>query len=516
MGRDTMLGSRYELIERLGRGGMGTVHRAIDHRLRRTVAVKLMSPELAHHPEARARFQREAHAVAALNHPAVATIHDVGVEPDEEGPRPFLVMEYVAGSTLAESLRTAPLPVAQAVTVACQVLDALDHSHQHGIVHRDIKPSNIMLTGPTTVKVLDFGIAKALAEAATRLTGSGVAPGTPAYLSPEQISGVEIDHRADLYAMGCLLYELLTGAPPFRADSPFAVMHQHLFTEPVPLTRVRPQIPPAVAAVVARALRKDPAERFEDAAAMRAALTDALGAASAPTMQADAPLPPAPAPARGAAVLRRLRTALRPSIAGALGLVGSLLSLLCAHGDLVDTEHFGDVALAAGVLGLVALPLSPRLSSVVAWGPVAESIAVYSELRRAEVGWDRAYAGVAVLLAITAALCLAGAARQRDTGPYAVIAFWFTATASIWYFLDDLHKLYVFYFLLAAVTLAAAAQEAVGRYRRRTANRRPAGEGRRVGVGGAPPGPIRRPADHGDRRPAGSTPTDRLPSAGAR
>ncbi|WP_189298462.1 serine/threonine-protein kinase [Streptomyces albospinus] len=128
--------------------------------------------------------------------------------------------------------------------MACEVLDALDHSHQHGIVHRDIKPSNIMLTGPTTVKVLDFGIAKALAEAATRLTGSGVAPGTPAYLSPEQISGVEIDHRADLYAMGCLLYELLTGAPPFQADSPFAVMHHHLSTEPVPLTRLRPQIPP--------------------------------------------------------------------------------------------------------------------------------------------------------------------------------------------------------------------------------------------------------------------------------
>ncbi|MFE3771353.1 protein kinase [Streptomyces sp. NPDC057579] len=506
MGRDTMLGGRYELVERLGRGGMGTVHRAIDHRLRRTVAVKLMSPELAHHPESRARFQREAHAVAALNHPAVATIHDVGVEEDEEGPRPFLVMEYVAGSTLAEALRTAPLPVAQAITVACEVLDALDHSHQNGIVHRDIKPSNIMLTGSTTVKVLDFGIAKALAEAATRLTGSGVAPGTPAYLSPEQISGVEIDHRADLYAMGCLLYELLTGTPPFQADSPFAVMHQHLFTEPVPLTRVRPQISPAVAAVVARALRKDPAERFEDAAAMRAALADALGAASAPTMRADA-LPLAAAPSRGATVLRRLRTALRPSTAGALGLVGSLLSLLCGHGDLVGTDHFGTVAIVAGLLGLAALPFSPRLSGVVAWGPVAESIAVYSELRRADVGWDRTYAGIAVLLALTAVLGFAGAARKRDAGPHAVIVFWFSATASIWYFLDDLNKLFVFYLLLAAVTLAAAAQEAVGRYRRRTGNRRAAGDGRRPRIGGAPPGRARRPADHVDRQPAESAST---------
>ncbi|QHC21017.1 protein kinase domain-containing protein [Streptomyces sp. GS7] len=511
MGRDTMLGSRYELVERLGRGGMGTVHRAMDHRLRRTVAVKLMSPELAHHPESRARFQREAHAVAALNHPAVATIHDVGEEPDEEGegPRPFLVMEYVAGRTLAEVLRTDPLSVAQAITVACEVLDALDHSHQHGIVHRDIKPSNIMLTGPTTIKVLDFGIAKALAEAATRLTGSGVAPGTPAYLSPEQISGVEIDHRADLYAMGCLLYELLTGAPPFQADSPFAVMHHHLFTEPVPLTRLSPQIPPAVAAVVARALRKNPAERFEDAAAMRTALADALGAASAPTMRADTLPTPTPTPAaahsRSTTALRRLRAALRPSTAGALALIGSLLSLLCAGGDLVGTDHFGEVALAAGLSGLLALPFSPRLSSVVAWGPVAETIAVYSELRRAEDGWDRTYVGVAVLLAVTAALCLAGAARKRDASPYAVIVFWFSATASIWYFLDDLHKLFVFYLLLAVVTLAAAAQEAADRYRRRTADRRAAGEGRRARVGEAPPGRIRRPASHGDRQAADST-----------
>ncbi|GAA1881778.1 protein kinase domain-containing protein [Streptantibioticus ferralitis] len=517
MGRDAMLGDRYELVERLGHGGMGSVHRAVDHRLRRTVAIKLMSAELAHHAESRARFQREAHAVAALNHPAVATIHDVGEEPDAEGPRPFLVMEYVAGSTLAEALRDGPLPVTRAITLACEVLDALQHSHQHGIVHRDIKPSNIMLTGPTAVKVLDFGIAKALTEAATRLTGSGAAPGTPAYLSPEQISGTEIDHRADLYAMGCLLYELLTGAPPFRADSPFAVMHQHVFAEPVPVSQVRAEIPPAVEAVITRALCKDPADRFADAAAMRAALADTLTAAPVPATAA----PPQPAPAasdaldasdapaasavqappaaeavpaasaevrpRAAAAGHRLRAALRPSTAAALALAGCVLSFLCARGAAVQTDHFGQVAIFAGLLGLVTLPVSPRLSCVVAWGPVAEAVSVNSELRRANTGWDSSYVSIALMLAMAAAVCFVSAARNRDGGPFAVVAFWFSATAATWYFLDDLHKLAVFYLLLAAVTSAAGVQELTGWYRRRTADRRADGGWRT-----APPDPAAR------------------------
>ncbi len=465
MGRDRMLGGRYELVEKLGQGGMGSVHRAVDNRLRRTVAVKLLSTELAHHAESRSRFQREAHAVAALNHPSVATIHDVGEEPDPDGPRPFLVMEYVAGTTLAAALRTGPLPVTQAIAVACEVLDALDHSHRHGIVHRDIKPSNIMLTGPTAVKVLDFGIAKALTDTATRLTGSGGAPGTPAYLSPEQISGASIDHRADLYAMGCLLHELLTGEPPFRADSPFAVMHHHLFSEPVPVSRLRPQVPPAVEAVITRALSKDPADRFPDAAAMRTALT---GARSEISAQATHLSPAPPAPRRpGAATLSRLRGALRPSSAKGLALAGCLAALLCARGGAVDTAHFHLVAIAAALAGLVLLTVSPRLSCVVAWGPVAESFAVNSGLRRYYNGWESSYVGIALLLAATAALCFAGAARNRAAGPSTTIAFWFSSTAAIWYFLDDLRKLFVFYGFFAVVTAAAAVQEAAAGYRRR-------------------------------------------------
>ncbi|MEU9245361.1 protein kinase [Streptomyces sp. NPDC048385] len=489
MGRDMVLSGRYELVEKLGQGGMGTVHRGVDRQLRRTVAVKLLSSQLAHDPQSRARFRREAHAAAALNHPAVATIHDVGEEPHPDGPRPYLVMEYVQGATLAEVLHDGPLPVAKAVNAACAVLDALRHSHERGIVHRDIKPSNIMLTGPETVKVLDFGIAKAFTEAATRITGSGAAIGTPAYLSPEQISGAEIDHRADLYAMGCLLHELLTGQTPFHGDSPFAVMHQHLYAEPEPVSRLRPQIPPAVETVILRALCKDPAERFADAGQMRAALADALAQTSMPTAQATTPRPPATRSADRTTLRDKFRISLRPSTDSALALLGCLLSVLCAHGQLVDTAHFGRIAIVAGALGVVALPWSTRLSCALGWGPVAEAVAVNSELRRAYVGWHGSYVGIAALLALAAVCCLVSAVRSRQRGVGSLVAFWFSATASIWYFLDDLHKLFVFYLLLSLVAIATVSWETVGLVRRRARNGRAAPKGLSASL--TPPG--RRP-----------------------
>ncbi|UXY29119.1 protein kinase domain-containing protein [Streptomyces sp. HUAS TT20] len=474
MGREMVLSGRYELAEKLGQGGMGTVHRGVDRQLRRTVAVKLLSSELAHDPQSRARFRREAHAAAALNHPAVATIHDVGEEPHLDGPRPYLVMEYVQGTTLAEVLHGGPLPVAEAINVACAVLDALRHSHERGIVHRDIKPSNIMLTGPGTVKVLDFGIAKAFTEAATRITGSGAAIGTPAYLSPEQINGAEIDHRADLYAMGCLLHELLTGQTPFRGESPFAVMHQHLYAEPEPVSRLSPQIPPAVEAVILRALGKEPKERFADAGQMRGALADALTQASMPTVQATTPGPSATRTGGRTASRDKFRISLRPSADNALALLGCLLSLLCARGHLVDTAHFGRVAIAAAALGVVTLPWSTRLSCAVGWGPVAESVAVNSELRRADIGWGHSYVAIAVLLAVTAACCLVSVVRSQERGAGSLVAFWFSATASIWYFLDDLHKLFVFYLLLSLTVVVTVSWETVGLVRRRAAARPPA------------------------------------------
>ncbi|WP_266737401.1 protein kinase domain-containing protein [Streptomyces platensis] len=512
-----MLGQRYELVEQLGHGGMGTVYRAVDHRLRRTVAVKTLSAELAMQPEFLTRFQREAHAAAALNHPGVATVHDVGEDAGGGAAEPYLVMEYVAGRTLSQVLRDGPLAVAQAVDITGQVLAALDHSHQHAIVHRDIKPANVMLTASGAVKVVDFGIAKALSEVATRLTGTGVAVGTPAYLAPEQINGAATDHRTDLYAVGCLLYELLTGRPPYTGDSPFSVMHQHLAAEPVPPSRLRPELPPAVDAVIARALHKRREDRFPDAATMRTALTTAPHAA--PTPPAPNPTPTAldpaaagpalaaahgpavgpglvgpaqlarptpnaasasavgPAPAIGPAapaaappahagsapsprpVRRRpARVVFRPTAEGAVALLGCLLCLVISRTDMIEVGQFSRVALLAAVAGSVLLLWSARLACAVAWGPVAEAVAVWSELARANIGWETHYVIIALVLGVVSALCLAAGYKDEHTGGFALIAFWFTSLAALWFFLDDLRKIGVFYVLLLAVTLAIAAQ----------------------------------------------------------
>ncbi|MFI1497765.1 protein kinase [Streptomyces platensis] len=496
-----MLGQRYELVEQLGHGGMGTVYRAVDHRLRRTVAVKTLSAELAMQPEFLIRFQREAHAAAALNHPGVATVHDVGEDSGGGAAEPYLVMEYVAGRTLSQVLGDGPLTVAQAVDITGQVLAALDHSHRHAIVHRDIKPANVMLTASGAVKVVDFGIAKALSEVATRLTGTGVAVGTPAYLAPEQINGAETDHRTDLYAVGCLLYELLTGRPPYTGDSPFSVMHQHLAAEPVPPSRLRPELPPAVDAVIARALHKRREDRFADAATMHTALTTAPHAAPSPPAPTPTPTAldpaaagPAPAVAPGPAVApaplaepahvadlapgpapavappagsapsprparrRPARVVFRPTAEGAVALLGCLLCLVISRTDMIEAGQFSRVALLAAVAGSVLLLWSARLACAVAWGPVAEAVAVWSELARANIGWETHFVIIALVLGVVSALCLAAGYKDEHTGGFALIAFWFTSLAALWFFLDDLRKIGVFYVLLLAVTLAIGAQ----------------------------------------------------------
>ncbi|WP_310724146.1 protein kinase domain-containing protein [Streptomyces sp. N2A] len=500
-----MLGQRYELVEQLGQGGMGTVHRAVDHRLRRTVAVKTLSAELARQPEFLSRFQREARAAAALNHPGVATVHDVGEDTADGATEPYLVMEYVEGRTLSRVLDAGPLPLAQAVDLTCQVLDALDHSHRHAIVHRDIKPANVMLTGAGTAKVVDFGIAKALSEVATRLTGTGVAVGTPAYLAPEQINGAETDHRTDLYAVACLLHELLTGRPPYTGDSPFSVMHQHLAADPVPPSRLRPELPAALDAVIVRALHKDRDGRYPSAAAMRAALTAAAAPAPEPVpaaaripaaVPAAAPAavptptaldpraaaPAGPAPAKGPAASgpaaapepprepapepparpqrRRLpgRVVFRPTAEGAVALLGCVLSLVISRSQVIEVGQFSRVALLAAVAGAVLLLWSARLACAVVWGPVAEAVAVWSEMARGYLDWDTHYVVIALLLAVVAALCLAAGYRDVRSGGFALVAFWFTALTAIWFFLDDLRKIGVFYVLFLAVTLAIGTQ----------------------------------------------------------
>ncbi|MFD9389475.1 serine/threonine-protein kinase [Streptomyces sp. NPDC060000] len=305
-----VLAERYELIGPVGRGGMGEVWRATDRELGRTVAVKVLPPELTRHEEFRVRFRREARVVASLNHRNVAVLHDVGEDTTDGETTPFLVMEFIWGRTLTDVLADGTFTVERALAVGRDIADALAHSHAQGLIHRDIKPSNVMLTSEGGIKVLDFGIAKVVAETTTRLTATGMTVGTPAYLSPEQLSGRPVDGRSDQYSTGCLVYELLTGRPPFVGDSPFAVMHQHISQEPVAPSRLRPQIPAMVDGLVLRTLAKDREQRLGSAAELRDALAAALTVLSGPTAAptpraaASAPVaPPAPAvpPARAKA-----------------------------------------------------------------------------------------------------------------------------------------------------------------------------------------------------------------------
>ncbi|MET9575501.1 serine/threonine-protein kinase [Streptomyces massasporeus] len=290
-----VLAERYELIEEAGRGGMGQVWRATDRELGRVVAVKILPPELTRHEEFRVRFRREARTIASLSHRNIAVLHDVGEDVRDGGETtPFLIMEFIDGRTVADALAAGPFTVERALDVGRGIAEALAHSHGQGLVHRDIKPSNVMLTSKDGVKVLDFGISKVVAETTTRLTATGMTVGTPAYLSPEQLTGGGVDGRSDQYSTGCLLYELLTGRPPFSGDSPFAVMHQHISKEPVAPSELRPLIPAAVDEVVLRALSKDREQRFADMGEMQQAL--ARAGSGVPALPAMPPAPPVPPP----------------------------------------------------------------------------------------------------------------------------------------------------------------------------------------------------------------------------
>lgn len=257
-----VVAGRYRIDERLARGGMGLILRARDTVLERDVAVKVVTGSGPHWRE---RVLREARAVAALNHPHIAAIHDVG----EAGGAPYLVMELVAGPDLAQA---PPRDLAEALRLAIQVCDALDHAHQRGIVHRDLKPANILRTGPApaAVKLVDLGIALAAGEA--RLTGTGFVLGTPTYLAPEQARGGPVDGRTDLYALGAMLYEWTAGRPPFEADDLMAVVAQHLHVEPTRPAALRPDLPEPLSAVIVRLLAKSPSDRPATAAEVRAAL----------------------------------------------------------------------------------------------------------------------------------------------------------------------------------------------------------------------------------------------------
>ncbi|MDG4861279.1 protein kinase [Streptomyces sp. T-3] len=261
---------RYRLTHRLGRGGMAEVFAAEDVRLGRTVAVKLLRTDLAEDPVSKARFTREAQSVAGLNHHAVVAVYDSGEDVVGANTIPYIVMEIVEGRTIRDLLLNAEAPgPEQALIIVSGVLEALAYSHQHGIVHRDIKPANVIITNTGAVKVMDFGIARALHGASNTMTQTGMVMGTPQYLSPEQALGKAVDHRSDLYATGCLLYELLALRPPFTGETPLSVVYQHVQDMPVPPSEVSDGVPPELDGMVMRSLAKDPDDRFQSAEEMR-------------------------------------------------------------------------------------------------------------------------------------------------------------------------------------------------------------------------------------------------------
>ncbi|WP_103384572.1 Stk1 family PASTA domain-containing Ser/Thr kinase [Pseudonocardia dioxanivorans] len=267
-----LLSERYELGDTLGYGGMSEVHRGLDTRLGRDVAVKVLRADLARDPQFQLRFRREAQNAAALNHPAIVAVYDTGETTSEFGPLPYIVMEFVDGHTLREIVKTqGPLDQGRVLDVMADVCAALDFSHRHNIIHRDVKPANIMINTAGAVKVMDFGIARALGEG-QNVTQTAAVIGTAQYLSPEQARGEAVDARSDVYAAGCVLFELLTGDPPFTGDTPVAVAYQHVREDPRHPSALNPAVPPELDAIVLKALSKNPANRYQSAAEMRADL----------------------------------------------------------------------------------------------------------------------------------------------------------------------------------------------------------------------------------------------------
>ena len=277
----TQLGDRYDVGGVIGRGGMAEVYEGTDRRLNRRVAIKVLRPDLARDPMFQERFRREAQSAAGLNHPNIVAIYDTGEDLIGDGENqvsvPYIVMEYVDGETLRHHLNNGPriLPE-RALEVIAGVLAALDYAHRHGIVHRDIKPANIMINANGDAKVMDFGIARAMADAATAVTASSSVMGTAQYLSPEQARGELVDARSDLYSTGCVLYELLVGKPPFNGDSAVAIAYQHVNEIPPAPSEIDPEVPNQLDLIVLTALAKLPSSRYRSAAEMRADVERAL------------------------------------------------------------------------------------------------------------------------------------------------------------------------------------------------------------------------------------------------
>jgi serine/threonine-protein kinase len=346
----TVIGGRYEVGDMLGRGGMAEVRKGTDTRLGRVVAIKRLRTDLASDPTFQARFRREAQSAASLNHPAIVSVYDTGEEVGTEAhgigsqgvPQPYIVMEYVAGRTLREILREGRkiLPE-RALEITSGILSALDYSHRAGIVHRDIKPANVMLTPSGDVKVMDFGIARAIADSSSAMTQTAAVVGTAQYLSPEQARGETVDSRSDVYSTGCLLYELLTGRPPFVGESPVSVAYQHVREQAAPPSSLDPDLPPEIDRIVMQALAKPIEERYQSAAAMRADIERYLA---------------------GQPVVAPALTAAAPAYAAG---ADEQTSIFTGHDDEEDEERKKRWPLFAAGLAILAL-----LIGAVVFGPV--------------------------------------------------------------------------------------------------------------------------------------------------
>ena len=276
-----VLSGRYRVDDLIGRGGMASVYRGYDQTLGRTVAIKILKADLAGDAAFRTRFRLEAQAASRMAHPTIVRVFDAGEDAETgvdgvERPVPYIVMELVHGRLLKDVIAQGDVPTEDALRYIDGILEALEYSHRAGVVHRDIKPGNVMVTDSGRVKVMDFGIARAVSDSSSTVAETTAIVGTAAYFSPEQAKGESVDARADLYSTGVVLYELLTGRPPFRGDTPVAVAYQHVSEAPLPPSEINDRIPRALDAIVLRALAKDPFQRPQDAAGFREALDETI------------------------------------------------------------------------------------------------------------------------------------------------------------------------------------------------------------------------------------------------
>jgi serine/threonine-protein kinase len=361
---------QYHIQARLGVGGMATVYRAHQESIRRDVAIKVIETHLAQNPDFVTRFEREAHTSASLSHMHILKVFDYG----QQGEIVYLVMELLPGGSLADLIKVGPLPLERVIRLTEQIAGALDYAHNKGVVHRDLKPQNVLMDGSGNAFLTDFGIAKLMQSGGKTLTQTGQVMGTPAYMAPEQWRGKNLDASCDIYALGVMLFEMLTGQLPFNADTPFALMHQHIYEPATPIRSLRADLPAGVQMVIDRALAKDPADRFRSAGEMVAALRVAISNPTPPeleqarTTHTGASLQAARRRVPNQMPNRRLAGALVIGLLAVIGVVG-LLIVLTSGGNTSPTATLTSTVAAAAQES--SDTPAPRLTSALPLAAVA-------------------------------------------------------------------------------------------------------------------------------------------------